>query len=424
MLRLTLLAAVFLMAAPALPQGQQQAAPLRSRAYHSPHVTFSNQAVRIFQKNCQVCHREGEVAPFPLLEYGDAKTYSQAIANAVRHRRMPPWKPVEGQFRGDRRLLDNELETLLLWAATGALEGDRRLLPKPLVFPRDWTLGEPDLILEMETPYAPDPTGGDDYRCFSLPTGLTEGAKIKALDIQPGNRRIVHHIILFPDPEGHSAALGGGEDPDPGYTCFGGPGFDSTGFLGGWVPGGRPQVLPDGTAVSIAAGSRLVMQVHYSPAGTLQQDQTRVGLYFTEEPATREMTFLPLVNMDFTIPAGAKDYGVTAEFTVPPFIPRARIYSLLPHMHLLGREIKLDVTYVDGSAETLIRIDDWDFHWQDMYWLEEPRLVRPGTRLKLTCVYDNSADNPRNPNSPPQDVGWGERTVDEMALIFIGFTLE
>lgn len=282
-------------------------------------------------------------------------------------------------------------------------------------------MGEPDLILEMPGTYEPDKLGADDYRCFSLAPNLTSDRKIRAIAVEPGNRAIVHHVILFPDPAAESASLQDPGDPQPGYSCFGDPGFDSPGFYGGWVPGNSQQPLPEGVAMTLRANARIALQIHYHPDGTQQTDRTRVGLYFTDEPNPKELLFLPLVDQNFEIPAGAESYDVTAQFLAPA---NARLYAVLPHMHLLGREIKLELTPRGGQTETVIRIDDWDFDWQDTYWLKEPLLVRAGTTAKLTCTYDNSSQNPNNPNRPPKPVRWGEKTTDEMALMFAAVTLE
>ena len=398
--------------------------PLRSRSAQTERITFHKDVEPILQENCQGCHRPGEVAPFSLLDYDSAWLFSQHIRSAVRSGYMPPWQPVRSvgvSFRDERGLTNAEIDTLTRWVELGAPRGNPADAPEPLEFPAgDWSNGEPDLILEMPSAYEPDKDGADDYRCFSLAPNLTVDRKIRAIEVQPGNRAIVHHVILFGDPNGESASLHAPGDPQPGYTCFGDPGFDSTSFLGGWAPGNTQPPLPAGVAMTLQANARIALQVHYHPDGTQQQDTTRVGIYFTDEPNPNELFTLPLVNQDFTIPAGAERYEVTETFLA---FTSARIHSLLPHMHLLGQEIRLELIR-GGETQTVIRIDEWDFDWQDTYWLEEPLFVAPGTLVKLTCVYDNSAGNPNNPNRPPQPVSWGDRTTDEMALMFIGVTLE
>lgn len=409
------------LAAPLL--GQSIPLPYRSRSAHVQPVTFSNQIVRIMRENCQGCHHPGEVAPFSLMSYEDAAMRASLIKNAVTTRFMPPWKPLPGphELIGERRLTDEEIDLIVRWADAGAPRGDPRRMPPALEFSDQWTLGQPDLVLTIDQDYTPNQFGGDDYRCFSIPTNLLQDRKIGAVEIRPGNRRIVHHVIVFSDATGASASLHQPNDPRPGYECFGDPGFAATGFVGGWAPGNRPQILPEGIAISLTAGSRVAVQVHYHPDGTLQSDRTRVGIHFTDRPSPKEFMVLPLVNMDFVIPAGARNYEVVASV---PVVVTGRIYAVLPHMHLLGRTIRLEMIPPGGQAETLIHIDDWEFEWQDTYYFKEP--VRPPllSQIRLTATYDNSEDNPLNPNRPPKPVGWGPKTSDEMCLAFIGFVLE
>lgn len=426
------LALVIALAAGFAVPASAQRLPWRSRSSLGP--TFNKEIVRIFQDNCQVCHHPGEVAPFSLMDYESARLFSDFIKDAVESGYMPPWKPTVGSFSNERELELFEIDLISEWVDNGAPEGDPRDLPEPLVFSDDWTLGEPDLVLQIPQ-YEPGRNLIDDYRCFSIPTGLTEGEQVEAVEVRPGNRKVVHHVILFPDPLNQSAALEAQQnDGQPGYTCFGDPGFSNfsggllslltqdAAFLGGWAPGNRPQTMPDGIGQRVSPGGSMAIQIHYHPDGTPQVDDTRVGLYFRDTPQPKELIYLPLVNTEFTIPAGARRHVVTQEFTIP-FGLQATVYSLLPHMHLLGREIQMEVT-VNGRTETVIRIDDWDFDWQDTYWLREPLTLPAGSTVMLTAVYDNSEDNPRNPNRPPIPVGWGDGTNDEMALIFVGFTLD
>ena len=289
-------------------------------------ITFSNQVSRLFQEHCQQCHRAGEVAPFSLVEYEDASAWATAIKQAVTDRRMPPWKPVpgHGEFVGERRLTDDEIEILVSWVDAGSPEGDSDDLPEALEFNPDWTLGEPDLILETPS-YTPDPNVEDDYRCFSavIPDSIDESKSITSIEVRPGNRAIVHHLLLFGDPVGESAGFEAGDEEEaPGYECFGSAGISSAGFtlgvesyiMGGWAPGSRPQVLPEGTGIYLRRGSRIAIQIHYHPDGTSQTDTTRIGLHFASERTPRNTTVLQVINRDFSIPAGEESYEVTAEF--------------------------------------------------------------------------------------------------------------
>jgi hypothetical protein len=386
-------------------------------------VTFNNQVVRILQQNCQACHRPGNIAPFSLLTYEDANTWARRIKEVTQSRYMPPWKPLAGcgEFQNQRRLTEDEIATIAQWVDAGAPEGNPSELPPPVEFPDEWTLGEPDLVLAPEVEYQPAVTGEDVYRCFSIPTNLTQDRYVSRIEIRPGNRNIVHHVLLFIDGRGESAALDNAE-PGPGYTCFGGPGFVGWMFSG-WAPGSRPWVLPEGVGVRVPAGARLVMQVHYHPTGEPQSDRTQVGLHFADGPIRKNFLIFALANFTFEIPPGATRYPVTASFTIPRGVD-VHALSIFPHMHLLGREMEVRAVLNNGTRRCLIDIDDWDFDWQDMYFYKDPVPLPGRTRLELTAYYDNSADNPNNPNSPPRPVRWGEATTDEMCIVFIGYTLD
>ena len=407
-------------------------------------VTFNNRIVRLFQARCQVCHHPGEVAPFSLMDYASAKPWAQAIKRETAARRMPPWKPVpgHGEFIDERRLEQAEIDLIARWADAGAPQGDPADLPEPLVFNEQWTLGEPDLILETPE-YAPDPNAEDDYRCFSIPVPTTEAKSIVKVEVRPGNRGIVHHLILFGDPTHQSAALEARtRDGKPGYQCFGDAGFSFGGvpgvesvMQGGWVPGYRPQELPPGSGYYLRPNARIAVQIHYHPDGTPQSDRTRVGLYFADELTAENAQVVPVLNTRFTIPPGEKNYEVTAELDLDgaPYqlldvvlrslgkggLYPAEVISVLPHMHLLGREIRMDRVSASGEETPMVYIDDWDFDWQDWYSYAEPFQLQRGDTLRVRARYDNSASNPRNPNNPPVAVGWGAGTNDEMCLVFI-----
>ena len=410
-------------------------------------VTFSNQIVRLFQGSCQTCHRPGEVAPFSLLDYESAKSWVQPIKQETQARYMPPWKPIpgHGKFVGERRLSDAQINLIANWVDAGAPEGDPADLPEPLAFDPEWALGEPDLVLETPE-YSPDPNASDDYRCFSIPipAEITERKSITKVEVQPGNRRIVHHLILYGDPVGESKGFEAAtQDGAPGYECFGSAGISFDGLylgvesyiLGGWAPGNSPQVLPEDTGYYLRPGSRIAIQLHYHPDGTQQTDSTRIGLHFSDEPTPRNTMVLAAINQDFEIPPGEERYEVRAEFSfdriggtdLGPFVKSflgsmgffpADVIAVLPHMHLLGQEIRMDKISPIGEKTPMIRIDDWDFDWQDTYTYVEPVPLGADDRLEVLAIYDNSASNPHNPNDPPIPVGWGEQTTDEMCIVF------
>ncbi len=415
-------------------------------------ITFSNQISRLFQEHCQECHRPGEVAPFPLIEYQDAMSRATSIVSAAESRSMPPWKPVpgHGKFLNERRLSEEEIKLLRLWVDAGAPEGNPADLPAPREFSNDWSLGEPDVILEAPT-YSPDPNANDDYRCFSvqLPESITESKSITKIEVQPGNRRIVHHVILYGDPIGESAALQAStSDGKPGYRCFGSGGISLSGFtlgvesylMGGWAPGTRPMVLPEDTGLYVRRGARFALQVHYHPDGKPESDSTRIGLHFADRRTSQNASVIPVINTRFVIPPGEPRHEVTASLDLEGFagdlVPAAflpaieasgifpvDIINVLPHMHKLGQEIRMDKISSDGTRTPMVYIDDWDFNWQDFYYYVEPVKFNIGDRLEVSAIYDNSTSNPNNPNNPPRSVGWGNGSDDEMCIVFFTVVL-
>lgn len=386
--------------------------------------TFSAEIVRLFQANCQTCHQDGDIAPFPLTTYEEAKPWAASIKRMVTERHMPPWKPDASclPLQGERRLTDAEIALVARWVDAGAPEGDRNQLPPPLERPSNWSAGEPDIVLTVPQPFT---VSGDKdiYRCFPIDPKLATDAAVRAVDTRPGDRSLVHHVIAFIDTSGASVSLDA-QDAAPGYPCFGGPGFASDNALGGWAPGARPSFLPDGVATKLPASSRVVLQIHYHPdQGRTGTDQTQIGLYTAKAPVTQWLRYVPLMNDTFTIPAGARSHVVEATFSMPRFAS-AKVWNITPHMHLLGRTMKVEATLPSGEKLCLINIDDWDFNWQGTYAFEQPVSLPGGSFLRMVATYDNSSDNPRNPNNPPKPVFWGEQTTDEMAVTFLGVTVD
>jgi hypothetical protein len=388
-------------------------------------ITFNDQIVRIFQQHCQNCHRAGGVAPFSLTTYQEAHPWRQQIFEATRARKMPPWKPVpgHGEFIDVRRLPDSDLAMIARWVEAGAPEGDPLTLPPAMEFPSTWSLGEPDRVIAPESSYTVAGRAADLYRCFTIPTNFKEDRYVTAVEVIPENRKIVHHVLTFLDTSGVSVELDRAE-PGLGYTCFGGPGFVSAGGFGGWAPGGRPLQMPTQVGMLLPAGARVVMQVHYNNhSDKAEIDRTRIGLHFAKRPIDKRLRIIPVLNRGFEIPAGASRHEVRASWTVPKGWDLQAI-AISPHMHLLGREIKVTATYLDGTARPLIYIDDWDFNWQGSYTYAQPVPLPGGTRIDVQAIYDNSAENPRQPNRPPKPVGWGEGTTDEMCIVFIRVTVD
>jgi cytochrome c551/c552 len=380
------------------------------------------------QAKCDQCHRPNDIAPFSLLTYNDASTYAIDIATQVGNGVMPPWKPVAGygSFRNSYALTDDERQTILDWVAAGAPEGDPANAPPPLpVNDTPWQLGQPDIILNLPQ-YTPSATASDTYRCFSLPSNLASDVYLNASQALPGAPQEVHHILIFMDETGESLQYEG-QDGSPGYNCFGSVGLQSLSagsYLGAWVPGARVQPLDPGLGLLVRAGSRIVAQVHYHPSGRASADQTSLGFYLAPAGSVQHRVLaIPVVNTDFTIPANNPAYPVTASFPVPDGIT-GNLIQVGPHMHLLGRQIAIDLLHPDQTSTHLIYIDNWDFNWQSMYTFTNQIPFTGGDTVVVSSVFDNSADNPNNPNNPIVPVSWGEDTTDEMVVGYIGMILD
>jgi mono/diheme cytochrome c family protein len=392
----------------------------------SAQVTYSKEIARIFQAKCQQCHRDGDVAPVALKDYETAVEWSRDILNVVKNGSMPPWKPVAGfgDFADTRALTDDEKQTLLDWLSGDMPEGDPADLPTATVSDSEWPLGQPDIELRMAQAFTPE-IGQDVYRCFVIPAGVTENTDMSAIDFIPGNRQIVHHIIVYQDTTGEAAKLDGA-DGQPGYTCFGGPGIGlsfGTDVLSGWAPGQRASFLPNGIGIQVKQGASFIMQVHYSPSRATGEDITRIGLYRATSKVQQHLYQVPIVNDTFTIPAGASNYEVKADFSIPLFFD-AKAINIYPHMHLLGRQIKVDVTPPGKTVQPMIYEDNWDFRWQGYYNYTSAMPLKAGSTVHLTCTFDNSENNTVNPNNPLVPVSWGERTKDEMCIALVGVTFD
>ena len=386
---------------------------------HAVAPVFTTDIAPIIYKNCVTCHHEGEVAPFPLLRYEDVKKRATLIAEVTRKRLMPPWKPVPGynHFADERRLTAVEIATLQRWAATGAREGNPAKLPAPPTFPTngqdDWQLGKPDLVVTVPQPVDIPADGPDTYQCFVVPMNVPHvdvprERYIRAVEFRPQNRRVVHHALLFTDAS-HVVR-------EPRYPCFGSLGLLPTQGLGGWSPGNPPITMLEGAAVPLAANSRLVAQVHYHPDGKVEHDQWSVGFYFTDNAPVRRVVDVGLASRLIDIPAGEAHYVVRAHFTTPIAVDAI---GIIPHAHLLCREMRGWAIFPNGSKHWLLNLSDWDFNWQDQLRYRVPIRLPADTRIEMEFVYDNSAANPRNPHAPPQRVVHGPGTDDEMAGLHV-----
>ncbi len=382
--------------------------------------TYAKDVAPVLHKRCANCHRPGEVAPFSLLTYADAKRWAPMIAAVVKEGSMPPWKaePGHGDFVNPRILAPAEKAAILDWAKNGAPSGDLTKAPKPPKFADGWKLGEPDVVLEVPQTFDLYGEGPDILRNFVIPTSLGKDYMVGAVEFRPGNPKIVHHALVFLDNKGEARKLDE-RDPGPGYSSFGGPGFFPSGSLGGWAPGGQPEWLPDGVGRYFANNSDVVVQVHYHPSGKPEKDRSKIGIYFVRKPATKFVGGIALENWDIQIPAGERGYHRSASYTLPL---GATFLSITPHMHLLGKEMKVRAILPDGSKKSLAWIKNWDFDWQDTLIYKQPIELPAGTRLEMEAWFDNSSDNPLNPHSPPKKVTYGEESTDEMALCIFEIT--
>jgi len=375
-------------------------------------VTFTRDVAPILYRHCVSCHRAGEVAPFPLLSYADAAKRAALIASVTARRYMPPWLPETGygHFAGSRRLSAGEIATLREWAAAGAPEGDPAALPPAPQFPDGWQLGLPDLTVHMPEPFAVPADGPDLYQCFVIPLPLTGDRYVRAVEFRPEARRAVHHALFLLDNS--HAAREHGES----YPCFGAPGFLPSGALGGWTPGSGPVRMPDGSPATLHRGTVLVMQVHYHPTGKPETDQSMLGLYFTDQAPTRHVMDIALGSNQIDIPPGDRAYKVRDHFTTPVAVDAI---GIIPHAHYICKDMRGWAILPDGRKRWLIWIRDWNFNWQEHYRYAAAMHFPAGTRFEMEFTYDNSGDNPHNPNHPARRVEWGAASTDEMAGLHV-----
>jgi hypothetical protein len=407
-----------------------QAAPLAAGAEpasQTQHVTFAQHIAPLLYSQCVACHREGEAAPFPLLSYQDARKHARQIADVTARRVMPPWKAAVSQhagggvadFVGARRLSDDQIALLGRWVDQGCPEGDADSAPAPPTFTTGWRLGEPDIVLEMVEPYALVSEGRDVYRCFVLPVSIPQGKYIRAVEYRPGNRRIVHHALITSLPRMMSILrLAGGDDGGRSFSSgLVPPGERLPGQLGIWTPGMDPRPLPDSIgSFEWPTGSDLVLQLHLHPSGKAETERSSVGIYLTDRKPTARFRSFVMLDKKLDIAPGEATHAVHMSRTLP--FP-SDVYGVFPHMHLIGRTVRVTATLPDGTVTPIITIGDWDFNWQNYYQYARPLPLPAGTRLDSDWTFDNSAANPANPSSPPRRVTFGEQTTDEMAALIL-----
>ncbi len=365
-------------------------------------VTYSNQIARILQAHCVECHRPGQIGPFALQKYEEAVGWSEMIEEVVREQRMPPWHadPTYGHFKNNSSLSDEEKNAIYKWVAAGAPEGNPKDAPEPPQYAGSWMMpGGPDAVFYMsEEPVDVPAEGTVAYRYYTVDTGFTEDKWVKVAECMPGNRAVVHHMIVFMRPP-QSEGLGGGQE--------------SFGQLTGFAPGTRPHVLPPGMAKLIPAGWRLTFQMHYTPNGSPQKDRSSVGLKFEDAANVQyRVATANALNFGFHIPAGDPAYQVES---TQLYKKDVLLLSMFPHMHLRGKDFHYEVIYPDGGKETLLNVPRYDFNWQTSFVLNEPMKLPAGTTMHCTAHFDNSENNPANPD-PTKIVRWGDQTWEEMMI--------
>jgi len=383
--------------------------------------TFSEDIAPIVFNKCASCHRPGEAGPFALLSYQDVKKRGALIANVTQSRYMPPWHaaPGYGDFIGEHRLTDEQIAAIKQWVDAGMPEGDPKKLPALPKFTEGWQLGTPDLVVKMPQPFELPASGPDVYRNFTIPMNIPATKWVRAVEYRPSARKAVHHALFFLDTAGTSRQHDG-EGGKPGYNGgLDGTRFAKSGRLGGWAVGGNPHFLPAGLAIPLLAGSDLVLQVHFHLSGKPETEQSTVGLYFADKAPTRMIAPVQLppafgLGAGIDIPAGEKAFQIKDSFMLPIDVEGLQVGA---HAHYLAKDMQMTATLPDGSKKWLLWIKDWDFSWQDQYQYKDPVPLPKGTRIDVAITYDNSAENPHNPSSPPKRVQWGEQSFDEMGSI-------
>jgi hypothetical protein len=375
-------------------------------------VTYAKQVSRIVQDKCQTCHHPGTAAPFTLATYEDVLKRADTIREVVTEKRMPPWHadPRYGKFRNERRLTAEETDALLAWLDNGRQFGDKKDLPEPRTYEDGWVIGKPDLILELPEEQTIPASGVVPYQYFRTTTNFKEDVWIQAAEGRPGNRGIVHHIVVS------IASPRSKNQQGPANRSFG------EDILVGEAPGDIPLVLPPGVAKRLPAGADLIWQMHYTPNGKEGKDRSQLGLIFykEKEPPKRVAQTLGITNGGFAIPPGANNHLVESEWV---FRRDALLLSFMPHMHLRGKDFEYRAEYPDGRKETILSVPHYDFAWQTQYRLAAPLLLPKGTKIHCTAHFDNSADNPANPD-PKKEVTWGEQTWEEMMIGWIDYVWE
>ncbi len=365
-------------------------------------VNYAQHIAPILQNRCQSCHRPGEVGPFSLLTYEDAQRRAGGILEVLETRRMPPWHadPRYGHFANDRRLSAKERATLLAWIDQDMPRGDAACEPPAKTWPEGWTIGTPDVVFRVPRPFTVRADGELPYQRFRVKTGFTEDRWVRAIEPRPGDRSVVHHIVIYLLKPGTKLRD-----------------MDDLEHLAAYAPGDLPTRLPEGVAKLIPANSELIFEMHYTPMGKLRIDESTVGMVFAKEPPKHRAVTMAIPNGKFRIQPGDANAEVKSKRTLDSDV---RIMGFLPHMHLRGKDFKYTAHYPDGTEEILLSVPRYDFAWQSYYWLAEPKVMPKGTEIRCVAHFDNSPSNPAlSEKDIQEEVTWGEQTREEMMIGYL-----
>ncbi len=377
--------------------------------------TYARDVAPILFAKCAPCHRAGELAPFPLLEYADAARWSESIAIETKARVMPPWLPAPNapEFTGVRRLSDAEIDIIQRWHRAGAPLGNTADLPPAPTFATGWQLGEPDAIATLPRPFVLTPGPRDVTRNIVMRVPVIGTKFVRAVEFRTGGAPI-HHAVIRVDRTSSSRQRDG-EDGQAGFEGMGSPEVqDPDGHFIGWTPGRGPILSPDGLPWRIERGSDLVIELHLVPGKTAANVQPTVALFFTDVVPTRTPVFVKMGSKAIEIPAGQNDYVVSDTFVVPVDV---ELLSIYPHAHFLGKTMTVTATMPGGQAQSLLTLPQWNFRWQQDYRYSTPVRLPKGTSIAMKYTFDNSEKNTANPQRPPQPVYYGPRSIDEMASL-------
>ena len=408
----------------------------------SAPATFAKDVAPILYKHCTACHRAGEIGPMSLLTYEEARPWARAIKDNVVKGTMPPWHadPAYGTWLNDRRLSAEEKDAIVRWVDAGAPAGDLAAMPPKPTYTEGWAIGAPDAVVKMTTPYEVPATGEIPYQYFEVPTNFTEDKWVQAFEIRPGDRSVVHHVLIYarpPQPAARRTPVFRPQNPpgplsptmareieeakkNPQAARPQDPSATRGPLIAQIAPGATFARYPAGTAMLVPAGSILTFQMHYTTNGTAAKDQSSIGFQFAQQPPTTEVRAGAMVNPRFMIPAGAANHPVESGME---FLENVTVYSLGPHTHLRGKRWEYQMTYPDGRTDILLKVPNYDFNWQTGYLFSSPLRVPKGAVLKAVAIYDNSKENKSNPD-PTKDVYWGDQTWEEMQYTGLLYSID